>query len=70
MQLLMSRDPYQDLANAIVLQATKDYRLALRRNGNHPMRREVERFFRSGWYSQLTTLDGELLMQKLQEECR
>ena len=32
------------------------------------MRRETERFFRSEWFSQLTTLDGELLLEKLEEE--
>ena len=30
--------------------------------------RETKRFFRSEWFSQLTTLDGELLLEKLEEE--
>ena len=31
---------------------------------------EIERFFRSGWYSQLTSVDGEYLIRRLQEEVR
>ena len=31
---------------------------------------EIERFFRSGWYSQLTSVDGEYLIKRLQEEIR
>jgi hypothetical protein len=68
-------DPYEKLANAIILQAVKDYRAAkrkLKRNPrNHLAQSEVdsiERFFRSDWYSCLTEVDGEILIKKLQEE--
>lgn len=68
-------DPYEKLANAIILQAVKDYRAAkrkLKRNPrNHLAQSEVdsiERFFRSDWYSCLTEVDGEMLIKKLQEE--
>lgn len=68
-------DPYEKLANAIILQAVKDYRTAkrkLKRNPrNHLAQSEVdsiERFFRSDWYSCLTEVDGEMLIKKLQEE--
>ena len=67
--------PYENLANAIVLSAVKDYRAALKRLSHHPdnefARGEVdslECFFRSGWYSVLTDVDGEFLIQKLREE--
>ena len=63
-------DPYESLANAVVLQAVKDYRRELRCAGRTPLREELERFFSSVWYSQLTKLDGEYLMRKLQEESR
>ena len=50
-------DPYENLANAIVLQAVKDYRDALKRLKKKPGNQtamsdamECERFFRSGWY--------------------
>ena len=49
-------DPYQELANAIVVMAAKDYRHALRiqhRNPDSQAARikidEIERFFRSEW---------------------
>ena len=66
---------YEELANAIILQAVKDYREALRLLGMNPNdksakrdQRNIERFFRSEWFSILTDLNGELLMKKLKEE--
>jgi len=32
------------------------------------MKDEVERFFRSAWYRELTSVDGEFLISKLQAE--
>lgn len=68
-------DPYDNLANAIVLQAVKDYRDALKRLKKKPGNKAAmadalacERFFRSGWHKTLTSVDGEYLIQKLQEE--
>ena len=68
-------DPYEKLANAIVLLAAKDYRSALKRLKKTPRNREakaaasdLERFFRSEWYAALTNVPGELLIQKLKEE--
>ncbi len=66
----------EHLANAIVLRAVGDYREALQAlevNPRYPPAlhtvSEVERFFRSGWFSILTTVNGALLMKKLKEEC-
>ena len=68
-------DTYERLANAIILQAVKDYRNALKRLKKHPRnetalytKREVERFFRSDWYTSLTMVDPEMLILKLNEE--
>ncbi len=68
-------DKYEDLANAIILQAVKDYRNALIKLKKHPISRialntkqEVEQFFRSNWYTYLTALDPEILIRKLNEE--
>lgn len=67
--------PYENLANGIVLRAVEDYRDALRDlsvNPNYPLAlrtvSDVERFFRSGWFSVLTSLDGVVLMEKLRKE--
>lgn len=56
--------PYQLLANAIIIQAVKDYR----RTKNPDERKELERFFRSGWFSFLCNLDGDALLAQLQKE--
>ena len=73
----LTEDPYERLANAIILQAVTDYRVALKRIKWKPEDREtideamrVESFFRSGWYSQLTAVDGEYLIRRLQDEVR
>ncbi len=67
--------PYENLANAIILRAVEDYRDVLNRLNDFPDDRdslrtkyEVERFFRSGWFSVLTALDPEILIRKLNEE--
>lgn len=68
-------DSYEKLANAIVLQAVRDYRAALKRVARHPKDRdglatknECERFFRSGWFGILTEIDPEMLINRLQME--
>lgn len=68
--------PYENIANAIILQACKDYRRAYRlhvrtyRLGDKPNEKlgELERFFRSDWYRTLTTVDGEYLMKRIRDE--
>ena len=68
-------DPYEDLANAIILQAVKDYRTARKKAKYHPKNKEAklmiedcERFFRSDWFAALTSVDGQMLLRKLKEE--
>ena len=70
-------DGYSLLANAIVSQAAKDYKdnlLLLHKNPNDKKaqaeRRKLEKFFRSSWFDILTQLDGEVLLQKLQQTVR
>lgn len=69
--------PYENLANAIILQAVKDYRDVLKKLKKRPsyepakiMKNEVERFFRSDWYRELTSIDGNILIKKLKSEVR
>ena len=56
--------PYEEFANAIVLQAVKDYRL----HDDEQELANIERFFRSGWFSVLTNVDPEILIAKLRKE--
>ena len=68
-------DPYENLANAIVLSAVEDYRNALKKYSRNPESKSaktevdsLERFFRSQWYSVLTSVEGEFLIRKLRAE--
>lgn len=68
-------DPYENLANAIVLSSVVDYRKALKKYSKNPGCKSVkanvdslERFFRSQWYSVLTYVEGEFLIRKLRAE--
>lgn len=68
-------DPYENIATAIILQAVKDYRMAgkkLKRNPKNKdaklMVEDCERFFCSDWFGQLTSVNGRMLLKKLQEE--
>lgn len=59
-------NPYENLANSIILQAVKDYRL-------HDDEKElavIERFFRSAWFGILTNIDPEMLIANLRKERR
>lgn len=60
-------DPFEELGNAIVLQAVRDYRFA-RETGDTHLLNECERFFLSEWCAALTRLDGALILSKLQKE--
>ena len=63
---------YEELANAIILQAVKDYREALRLLSMNPNdksakrdQRNIERFFRSEWFSILSDLPKPRLFRPL-----
>ena len=69
-------DPYENLANAIIIQACKDFRRAYKRylrryrSSDKPDAEllELESFFRSDWYKTLTSVDGEYLMDRIKKE--
>ena len=67
--------PYEELAGAIVMQAVKDWRKAVKTLKKRPryeaakqMRDECERFFRSEWFEELTSVDGSVILRKLKQE--
>ena len=69
------QDAYENLANAIVIQAVNDYRNALDGIGceyksPEVVIRELEKFFRSSYYRTLTKVKGEYLIEMLQKEHR
>ena len=64
---------YHDLANAIVLQAVTDYRNALngigyKQQSPEAIIKEIEKFFRSDYYTILTKVKGEYLIEQLRKE--
>lgn len=66
---------WEELANAVVLQAVKDYRTAEWRVSRYADAkksqvriRECERFFRSEWFRVLTEINGEELIRQLRSE--
>jgi hypothetical protein len=68
----MMDDPYRNLANAIIVQAAKDYRKALRQLKRNPKydaakntKNEVERFFHSEWFRFLTDADPDYLLDRI-----
>lgn len=69
-------DGYQNLANAIILQAVRDFRRyakVVKRRGYgskeavNEMRKIVE-FIKSPWFRTLTNIEPEYLIEKLKEE--
>ncbi len=66
---------YQNLANAIILQAVKDFRPAYRRLKRYPNDqwaqdrvRETVTFFHSQYFELLTNLDGPWLLNRIMKE--
>ncbi len=55
---------YELLADAIVIQAAKDYRRAKSLSD----RNEIKRFFLSDWFKFMTDADGRKLLRKLDRE--
>lgn len=74
-----SSDPYQNLANAIIVQAARGWRTAYRatKHAKGTYSREAwsrvyncESFFRSAWFQTLVNgnIDGNLLIKQLRKE--
>ena len=74
----VSRDaynPYEELGNAIILQAAKDY-VHYRKKFNKFHKdtdffrmKECENFFHSDWAQLLTDLDPAVIIKKIKKEC-
>lgn len=67
---------YENLANAIILQAVKDFRRCIKvvkRNGRNKDKaveemREIVEFIKSPWFKTLTNLEPSILLKRLKEE--
>ena len=65
---MKSVDPLELLANAIILQAVRDYRMLWNFKKTDYAKRELIEFFRSDWFVILTKLDPEWLIEVLEKE--
>lgn len=69
-------DGYQNLANAIVLQAVRDFRKCakvIKRRGYGSKEavsemKSIVGFIKSSWFKTLTSIDPDYLLEKLKEE--
>lgn len=69
-------DGYQNLANAIVIQAVRDFRKCakiIKRRGYGSKEavnemRSIAEFIKSSWFKTLTSIDPDYLLEKLKEE--
>lgn len=77
-------EAYENLANAIIVQAAEDWKKAYKYLRKHARSRsktvkenmvrterikiECENFFRSAWFKTLTNADGEAIFSRLQKE--
>ena len=66
-------EEYEDLTIAIIANAANDYRKVLKKLKTDPYnvrplveRAEIEEFFHSQWYECLTTVDGTMILRRLQ----
>lgn len=70
------KEPYRNLANAIIVLAAKDYRYFRRYASNHQSdhwsrskMKELEKFFLSSWCDFLAgELDGSYILERLKKE--
>ena len=56
--------PYHDLANAIIVQATKDYKVAKEKRNTKEIDSLTD-FFHGGWFSTLTKVNPDYILGRL-----
>ena len=68
------RENWEDLANAIIISAVKEYKRTYKQLLRNPRNKsaqkvlnELEQFFYGRWYAQLTDLDPHYLLERLKE---
>ncbi len=70
-EMMDSGDPWENLANAIILQAADDYLASPeKRKREYVHLDEVIQFFYSDWFGVLTTANPNYILEKLDQEKR
>lgn len=74
---MTEKETWENLANAVIIQAAKDYRIIARRLERFPASeksrkelRELEDFFRSDWFKLLSSVNGPAILEQLRKEIR
>lgn len=61
---------YEELANAIIMQAVNDYRASWKKKGGASERRQIRDFFHSRLFANITDIAPGYLIRKLEDEHR
>lgn len=61
-------NPYEALANAIILQAVKDYRALWKMRNGATERQQLQKFFRSRLFANITEVNPDYLIERLEAE--
>lgn len=61
-------NPYEALANAIILQAVKDYRASWKKRNGEIERRQIRDFFHSQLFANITDVNPDYLIERLEAE--
>ena len=61
-------NPYEALANAIILQAAKDYRASWKKRNGSVERRQIRDFFHSRLFANITDVNPDYLIERLEAE--
>lgn len=61
-------NPYEALTNAVILQAAKDYRASWKKRNGAVERRQIRDFFRSRLFANITDVNPDYLIERLEAE--
>lgn len=59
---------YEELANAIIMQAVNDYRASWKKKGGASERRQIQNFFHSRLFANITEVNPDYLIERLEAE--
>lgn len=61
-------NPYEALTNAVILQAAKDYRASWKKKNGAAERRQIRDFFHSRLFANITDVNPDYLVERLEAE--
>ena len=61
-------NPYEALTNAMILQAAKDYRASWKKKNGAAERKQIRGFFHSRLFANITDVNPDYLIERLEAE--